>query len=297
MTGAPRSSANSSKFGPGFGPLDAGAGVDHRAFGAEDGSGGFADIDRVGAVFVDADRGVVEVADFLIPDVGGDFDDGGAAAAVADRADGAAHDIGDLGGKIGRLGEFGDAAHLAGGAEIRVDLGDAARVALRDHQHRDGFGIGLRDAAIGVLGTGAVLHAEGADLAAGGDAGDGVGHVQADALLAHDHRADVGRGGEFQQVVDRIAAEDLDPLALHNLSDSLTDFHPSIPFWFFEFGKRHSVCPPKDPDGRTSPSVWQRCHRGVGVAWPRHIRRKTPSRGGCGSGNTNRCAACGIDPQ
>ena len=51
-----------------------------------------------------------------------------------------------------------------------------------------------------------------------------VGHVQADPLLAHDDRADVRLGGVFQQLVDRIAAEDLDPLALHDFSDSVSDF-------------------------------------------------------------------------
>jgi hypothetical protein len=32
-------------------------------------------------------------------------------------------------------------------------------------------------------------------------------------------------------MVDGIAAEDLDPLALHDFSDSLTDLHPSVPSW------------------------------------------------------------------
>ena len=34
-----------------------------------------------------------------------------------------------------------------------------------------------------------------------------------------------GRRGVFQQVVDRIAAEDLDPLALHDLRNRVTDLH------------------------------------------------------------------------
>jgi len=32
--------------------------------------------------------------------------------------------------------------------------------------------------------------------------GDGVGHVQANTLLADDDRPDIGLGGVFQQVVD-----------------------------------------------------------------------------------------------
>ena len=66
-------------------------------------------------------------------------------------------------------------------------------------------------------------------LRPGRHAGDRVGHVQADALLAHDDRADIGRGGEFEQMVDGIAAEDLDSLAFHDFRDSLTDLHSSIP--------------------------------------------------------------------
>src|SRR6201999_4091819 len=136
-----------------------------------------ADIDRVGAVFVDADRGVVEVADLLVPDIGRDLDDRRSAAAVADVADGAPHDVRHFGRQVHYLGRFRHAAHFAGGAEIGADLGDAARIALRDHQHRHGFGVGLGDAAIGVLGTWPELHAECADLAAGGNAGNRVGHV------------------------------------------------------------------------------------------------------------------------
>ncbi len=121
--------------------------------------------------------------------------------------------------------ELRHAAHLARRAVVRIDAGDAARIALRDHQQRDGLAVGLGDAAIGVLAARTVLHAEGADLLARGDAGDRVGHVQADTFLAHDDRADVGGGGVFQQVVDGIAAEDLDPLALHDFSNCLANLH------------------------------------------------------------------------
>jgi hypothetical protein len=83
-----------------------------------------------------------------------------------------------------------------------------------------------------------VLHAEGADLAARGDAGDRVGHVQADALLPHHHRADVLRRRVFDEVVHGIAAEDLDALAPHDLSDGFADLHVRLPPAGFE-GRRH----------------------------------------------------------
>ena len=50
-----------------------------------------------------------------------------------------------------------------------------------------------------------------------------------DTLLPHDDRADIGCGGKFEQMVDGIAAKDLDPLAFHDFRGSLTDLHSSIP--------------------------------------------------------------------
>jgi hypothetical protein len=85
----------------------------------------------------------------------------------------------------------------------------------------------LSDTAISILGAGTMLHAERADLPAGGNAGNRVGHMQADPLLPHDNRADVGLRGVLQQMVHRIAAEDLDPLPLHDFSDRVSDFHLS----------------------------------------------------------------------
>ena len=155
----------------------------------------------------------------------GNLDDRRPAAAVAQVAEGAAHGVGEFARHDQVLGDLRHAAHLARGAEVRIDAGDAARIALRDHQQRDGLAVRLGDAAIGVLAARAVLHAEGADLAAGGDARDRVRHVEADALLAHDDRPDVGGGRVFQQMVDGIAAEDLDPLALHDFGNCLANLH------------------------------------------------------------------------
>ena len=57
---------------------------------------------------------------------------------------------------------------------------------------------------------------------------DRVRHVQADALLAHHDRADVGIGGVFDQVIDRIAAEDLDSLTLHDFGDGRAELHRAV---------------------------------------------------------------------
>lgn len=40
---------------------------------------------------------------------------------------------------------------------------------------------------------------------------DRIRHVDADALLPHHHRPDIGLGRMLDQMVDRIAAEDPDP--------------------------------------------------------------------------------------
>ena len=86
----------------------------------------------------------------------------------------------------------------------------------------------MRDAAHGVFRAGTVLHAEGADGVPGGDPRDRVRHVHADALLPHHHRADVGGGGVLDEVIDRIAAEDLDSLALHDFRDGGAEFHADL---------------------------------------------------------------------
>jgi hypothetical protein len=49
--------------------------------------------------------------------------------------------------------------------------------------------------------------------------------VDADALLPHHHRADVGIGGIFDEMIDRIAAEDLDSLALHDFRNRGAELH------------------------------------------------------------------------
>ncbi len=74
-----------------------------------------------------------------------------------------------------------------------------------------------------------MLHAEGADGAPGGDPGDRVRHVESDALLPHHHRADVGGGGVFDQMIDRIAAENLDPLAFHDFCNGGAELHADSP--------------------------------------------------------------------
>ena len=53
--------------------------------------------------------------------------------------------------------------------------------------------------------------------------------MQADALLADDDRTDIGLGGVFQQMIDRVAAEDFDPLAPHDFRNRVTNLHLDTP--------------------------------------------------------------------
>jgi hypothetical protein len=74
-----------------------------------------------------------------------------------------------------------------------------------------------------------VLHAESADSAARTHPRDGVCHVQTDALLPYHDRPDVGLGSMLDQMIDRIAAENLNPLAFEDLGDGCAKFHDGCP--------------------------------------------------------------------
>ena len=49
--------------------------------------------------------------------------------------------------------------------------------------------------------------------------------MQTDALLANDDGPNIRGGGMLKQMIDRIAANNLDPLALEDLGNGLTDLH------------------------------------------------------------------------
>ncbi len=49
--------------------------------------------------------------------------------------------------------------------------------------------------------------------------------MQADALLTHHDGADIDIGGVFDEVIDGIAAENFDSLALHDFRDGCAELH------------------------------------------------------------------------
>ena len=151
------------------------------------------------------------------------------AAAGLEAGERAPQDVRHLGARGHRLGGFGDVARVDDRVVVRLDVRDAARIAHRQHQQRHRVAIGLGDAAERVLGAGAVLHREHPDLLAAGQARHGIRHVQPDPLLAHDDRPDADARGELEDVVDRIAEDDLDAFALQDLRDRLTCLHDLPP--------------------------------------------------------------------
>src|SRR6185369_1800062 len=106
-----------------------------------------------------------------------------------------------------------------------------ARIALRDHQERDRFAEGLGHTAVGILRARTALHAEHAHLAAFGEARHGIGHVQANALLAHDDRPDVDCGTGLDQMIDRIGEEIFDALFLQDVGDRRAGLHLGVLLW------------------------------------------------------------------
>ncbi len=181
----------------------------------------------VGAIAGAQHRGVIQrLRHFLVPHVGRDFHDHRSAAAVFQFCKGAAENVADFACEVDRLGRFCKCLHGLAGIEVRLDIRKPPRIAHRQHQHGHGFAVALRHATHGVFRAGAVLHAEGAnDGAPRCDARDRVRHVQPDALLPHHHGADVGIGCMFNKVIDRIAAENLYSLALHDFCNCGAEFH------------------------------------------------------------------------
>ena len=171
-------------------------------------------------------RRVVEVVGHVVAhDVDRDLDQHRARAAVPHLREGAPHGVGNRLGQDDLLAPLGDVLEVQERGEVRRDVQELARVAARQHDDRHRVAEGLRHAAERVLRARAVLHGEDADALAGGDAADRVRHVQADPLLADDDRADVVLGGGLDDLVDRVADEELDAFVLEDLRDGGGGFH------------------------------------------------------------------------
>ena len=204
---------------------------DDRALGGDQRLGDLRHRFRVGAALEARRLGVFgdqRVRNFVAQYVGRKLDQYRTGAAVPDLGEGAPQ---RLDGRVRHrhlLRRFGHVAEVERRVEIRLNLVDVAGIAGRQHDDRAGIAIGLRHPAKGVLGARAVLHHEDADLVARRQLADGVAHMQANALLAHHDRADVGLGRALDDRVDRIADQKFDALALEDLGDCGGDFHRGL---------------------------------------------------------------------
>ena len=206
--------------------VDALARVDDRALGLDEHAGHFRH--RLGIrAGARAERGRVgeRLGHVLLEDVDGNFHEDRTRPAVLHLGEGAAHRVRHLARQQHLLAPLGDVPVVERGVEIRRDVGDPPRIAPGEHDDGDRVAVGLGHAAEAVLRARPVLHREHADLLAGADAGDGVGHVEPDALLPYDDRADVGLGGRLDDGVDGIADEERDSLALQDLRDGGGGLH------------------------------------------------------------------------
>ncbi len=211
---------------PGARVVHALAGVDHQPLGSDERRGHLGDGPRVGRHAQPRHRRVGEVVGHVrAHDVDGDLDQHRPRPAVPHLGEGASHGVRHRLRQDDLLAPLGDMLEVEKRREIRGDIQQLARVAARQHDDRHRVAEGLGHAAERVLGAGPVLHREHADALPRREAADGVGHVQADPLLADDDRADVFLGGGLDDLVDRVADEELDAFLLEDLGDGVGGFH------------------------------------------------------------------------
>ncbi len=152
-----------------------------------------------------------------------------ARAAVAREIEGTAQCRHDLLRHVDRLHVLGDMLEVQRTVEVRLHEQVAARISTGDHHHRHRFAVRLRHRAEGILDARPELAAEHADLVTRAHAADAIGHVHADALLAHDDRADVHLGRGFGERVQGIGQQHLDAFAPEDLRGDLGNVHSSVP--------------------------------------------------------------------
>ncbi len=211
---------------PGLGVVHALARVDHGALGGHQHARGLRHVLRVRRD-AGARRRLVHqgLRHLLHHHVHRDLHQHRARPAVLHLGEGPAHGVGHVHRADHPLRPLGDVPVVERGGEVGRDAGDLPRIAAGDHHDGHRVAEGLSHAAEGVLGAGPVLHREDADLPARRDPAHRVRHVQPGALLPHDDGADVGGGGGLEHVVDGIADQELDSLALQDLGDRIDDLH------------------------------------------------------------------------
>ena len=158
-------------------------------------------------------------------DVGGELQDHGSAAPVAQALEGAPHLVGDATWAVDGLDGLDEAPVVLDGGEVGSDLAVGEGVATGQHEHGDVVGEGLRQAAHGVLGAGRVLRDGDAEAVAVADAAVGVGGHEGAAFVSEHDGADADLGGGFDEGVVGEAAEVGDAFLLEDLGDVFVAVH------------------------------------------------------------------------
>ncbi|MDB5867876.1 MAG: hypothetical protein JWP96_208 [Polaromonas sp.] len=166
----------------------------------------------------------------LLPDIERDFHHHRPAPAIAQLGKGAAHDGQHLGAAGNGLHRLDERAQRNQRTEVGRHLRRLAQVAHRQHQERHRLAVGLGNGAHAIFDAGAVLGRIDAYRLAAGDARDGVGHVAAHPLGARNDRPDAQRRAVVKNVVERVAADGGDVLALEDLGNGFANFHDCLLF-------------------------------------------------------------------
>ncbi len=220
------------EFRPRAGIVHALADIDQRTLCRDQRSRGRIDVGMVRSRQDSPRRLVVDRAagNLEVPHVAGDFEQHRAGTAIASHRKRAAQRRDDHVGRADLFGLFDDVLVVEGGVEAGAHPTLIAGRAAGNDDQRHAFGPGLGDRAERVLDSGTGLAAENADLLALAEAADGIGHVDADTLLADDDRANSGGRGGLGERVQRIGQEVLGTFSLENFGCSLGNVHRPAPF-------------------------------------------------------------------
>ncbi len=128
-----------------------------------------------------------------------------------------------------RLCPLGDVLHVEGRVEVRIIVRQASGIARRHHQDGHRFRVSLSNATEGVLSTRPMLHAKYANLISRRHAGVCISHMQANTLLSNNDGSDIDLGSGFNQGVNRVGKQDINPFCFHRVGDGVNYFHTHSP--------------------------------------------------------------------
>jgi hypothetical protein len=211
---------------PGLRIVHALAGVDHRPLGGDEDLGCSGHVAGVRAA-AQAWRGPVRerLGHLVGHDVARKLDQHWTRSPVADLRKRTAHDVRDVFRLRDLFDRLGDVAEVQERAEVRRILVDASGIAARQDHDRHRIAECLSHAAKRIFGAGATLHGEDANALGRRHTADRIGHVQANALLAHHDGPDVRPRGGLDDRINGIADQKVNALTFEDLSHSISRLH------------------------------------------------------------------------